>query len=285
MKKYILGLTALSTFLLFSGCSDDGSLPEIEEIDEATEEAIVDFLNEDLDNIVVGSLDELGGDQGEANLGQSFSPFSRRSECVVVTHDSNSKTVTIDFGDSCVGVDGVERSGKIIVTYTELRRTAGAVFTTTFEDFFVNGHQIEGTRTLTNVTQDPSTERSFNVVIEGGKITFSDGSTRTYEADKTRTWAINSSQEVTLTVTGSSSGTNRNSQEVSMQITEPIVFKLSCRRVGAVVAVQGVRELTRDEVTVTLDYGDGTCDNEVTITAPDGTSVVVNVENRRLNRG
>lgn len=277
-------IVALAT--LVSCSNDEGTDPGIEDLDDATSEAIVDFVNDDIDNIVIENMNEIRGVGGDANLGQNFNPFRGSGGCAEVSHDEVEQVITVDFGDGCVNDNGVERSGKIIISYTDRRHVPGAVITTTFEDFFVNGHQISGTRTLTNVSDQYDAYRAFNIVVSGGQIAFSDGSTRTFESNRTRIWSVEAtSQEVTLTVTGSASGTRRNGVSFSKNIVEPVVFKFSCRQVGVRVAVQGIRSISTDEGTTTIDYGDGTCDNLVTVTHPDGTVEEIAVRNRQRDRG
>lgn len=66
-----------------------------------------------------------------------------------------------------------------------------------------------------------------------------------------------------------------------MEITNPLTFTYSCRQIGVRIAVSGIRELSRDGSTLSIDYDDGTYDNEVTLTRPDGGTEVVEVRNRR----
>eukprot|EP01036_Dinobryon_divergens_P056428 gene56428-75347_t len=61
------------------------------------------------------------------------------------------KTVILDFGNSnCVGNDGRTRRGKIVGSYTHWFQSPGTVVTITFDDYFVNDHEILGTKTITN---------------------------------------------------------------------------------------------------------------------------------------
>lgn len=286
VKNVFLGLVSLAMFFGFASCNNDGdATPVLEDLDDATSEAIIDYVNDDVDNIVIENLDQIRTGGNEANLGERFNAFAGRTGCAEVIHDEANQTITIDFGEGCVNDDDIERSGKILISYTDRRNVPGAVITTTFEDFFVNGNQVEGTRTLTNISDGSDAQRAFNVVIAGGKITFEDGTFRTFSGNRTRIWTIEpSSDEVTLTVTGSSSGTTRDGAAFSKQIVEPLIFKNSCRQVGVRVAVDGIRSITRDGQTVTIDYGDGSCDNLVEVTKPDSSTETVEVENRRRHR-
>lgn len=286
MKNLIFGLATIAMFFGVASCDNDGdSTPVLDELDDAASEAIVDYVNDDVDNMIIENLNQISAGGNQANLTDSFNAFRGRTGCAEVTHDEANQIITIDFGEGCISNDDIERSGKIIINYTDRRNIPGAIIVTTFEDFFVNGNQVEGIRTLTNVSDGSNTQRAFNVVIREGKITFEDGSFRTFAGTRTRVWEIEpSSEEVTLTVTGNASGITRNGTEFSKEIIEPVVFKNSCRQVGVRVAIQGIRSMTRNGGTTTIDYGDGTCDNLVEITHPDGSIEVVEIQNRRRHR-
>ena len=76
--------------------------------------------------------------------------------------------------------------------------------------------------------------------------------------------------------TPAASGTNRRGKDYSVQITTPLQYFASCgRRVH--IPVIGVKQVTVDGKAYTVDYGDGTCDNLVTVTA-NGVSKTVKVE-------
>ena len=253
-------------------------------LEEIASEAVVEFAMDDAENIVLDNMDALvsGGINGVADFGVKFNPYGGRTDCATITRDEVAQTITIDFGDGCSNGDNIERSGIIHISYTDRRNEPGAVITTTFENFFVNGNQVEGTRTLTNISESTANQRVFQVTVENGQITFEDGTSRTFESSKVRTHTIEeSSNELTVTVEGTKSGVNREGISYNMSITEPLTFTNSCRQVGVRVAISGVREITRDGETTTINYGDGTCDNLATVTRPDGTVEEISITHRR----
>ena len=285
MKKTLLASLLFGSFLMINACSNEDETPGIADLDDVTAEAVADFVNDDIDNIVMDNIDQLSAVNGQSSDSQRFRPFADRAGCATKTHREDAQEIIIDFGDGCVGNDDIERSGKIIINYTDRRNVPGAVITTTFEDFYVNGNKVEGTRVLTNTIGAQNNQRSFNTEVSGGRIIFEDGSARTFEANRTKIWSKEAtSNEIILSITGSSSGSTRNGDSFSMNVISPILFKNSCRQVGVRVAVEGVRSLTLVGETRTIDYGDGTCDNLVTVTQPDGTIEEVEIRNRRKRR-
>src|SRR5688500_17395513 len=66
--------------------------------------------------------------------------------CTTITIDTANATrvVTSDFGaNNCLCVDGRNRRGKIIATYTGKYRDPGMVLNITFNNYFVKDHQIK----------------------------------------------------------------------------------------------------------------------------------------------
>jgi hypothetical protein len=191
-----------------------------------------------------------------------------RMTCAVRTKVEN--TITIDFGEGCEGPAGRMRKGKIIITYTGRYFEPGSVITLTFEDFYLNGKKLEGTRTVTNLSETIEDYPKHNIKLVGGKITWPDGTTMTRETDRTRTWKraanpINDEVEIF----GTASGTNRRGISYSATVAEttPIVLKRSCWASGVFMPVSGIKVMTRTgRLTITTDFGDGTCDKIVTIT-------------------
>ncbi|MEQ8424456.1 MAG: hypothetical protein RIA63_07080 [Cyclobacteriaceae bacterium] len=199
-----------------------------------------------------------------------------RLECAVVEIElandnalGNPKgTITIDFGDGCEDARGNVRKGKIIITYSGKRFFPESSIVTTFEGYHINGVLIEGVRTVTNTTESVESNPSFNIAVDGGKATWPDGSVATREANRTRVWvrATNPLQDE-WRVTGTATGTNRNGNSYTMEITEALVYKRECAISSRIfMAVAGTKVLTAGDRQLTIDYGDGECDRLVTVT-------------------
>jgi hypothetical protein len=180
-------------------------------------------------------------------------------------------TITIDFGTSCTRPDGRVLSGKLIVNQTAEIRTAGAVRTVTHDNFFVDGTQVEGTRTWTNNGQNTDGQWSYTKVATDMKLTFEDGAVTTW--NKTRSsvliegGATATHHDDVWSSTGTASGVNRNGRDFTATITEPLIKRADCRWISS-----GVIEFTVGDRTRSLDFGDGTCDRFGTLTLANGDS-------------
>ncbi len=281
MKRVAFLMTAVIAFALIS-CEDSGiTESEIVELDFSSE-VTMESAEED-----VTTITDAADEMFQLSFGRTENGVRDEIlDCAIVDRDTVNKVITIDFGDGCEGRRGRVRSGKIIVTYEGNRRTVGSFRSVTFENFFVDSTQVEGTRTKTVTAVDAENlSITVDITLTGGKLTFGDGTFATREAQKTRVWEFDASGDHVTTVSGSASGVNRDGLDYSMDITEDIVFQRSCWRAGVFVPVSGVKMFTVGESTATIDYGDGECDNLATKTQ-DGVSEEIELSVRgRRRRG
>jgi len=271
-KKMKTNIWILFIGLLIMGvsCSDDDNETTVTDLDISSE-AVMDDNFEEVDNVVEAGMTI------ENAAGRVAVADDEIVSCATVTRDPENKMVTVDFGESCEGLGGRIRSGKIIISYTDRRYVPGASRTVTFENFSIDGVIMEGIRTMTNVSDTEGDFPKFNITLIGGKLTFRDGTIATREADRTRTW-MRASNPINdeSTMEGTSSGVDREGVAYSSVITTALLYKRSCRASGTFIAVQGVRDVTKGERAVSIDYGDGTCDNIITI-SEGGRSVDVDI--------
>jgi hypothetical protein len=202
-------------------------------------------------------------------------------ECATVIRDVNETkdtiVVTIDFGDECVGKNGKVRSGKIIMTRIgKLYWTGSTTATTTFEDYFVDGNQVLGSKTTLGIINDAG-NRQFTTNIDGQLILADDAGTITWNGTRIREVVEGSDTRMkrddVIHVTGSSSGVSADGSVFSSEIVEPLVriHEEGCHRHY----VSGIVHIIRGADTeITINYGDGTCDNLAEVTTNGVTEVV-----------
>ncbi|MCC6724958.1 MAG: hypothetical protein IT258_10645 [Saprospiraceae bacterium] len=256
-----LTATALALTVLFTACKkEDNDTIQSEQLVAAEDQTSANDVYEDVDEQVDEAIETRGA--GEDCPTITISPAD----------GSYPRLMTIDFGTTgCTGLDGRIRTGQIVVNLTDTLTNTGAVRTATFVDFHVDGAHIEGTRTLTNVGTDANGHSTFTRTVTGGKITYPNGKVTSWEANHNLTLVEGGDTHVLLDnvweVTGGATGVNRNGKAFTTEITTPLVRKRSCRWV-----VSGVKSMTIDGKTLTIDYGDGTCDRKATVTGPNGNS-------------
>ncbi len=198
-------------------------------------------------------------------------------DCAEVEHDTTTNTIIIDFGDGCEGRNGVVRSGKIIITYSEEQDTIDAWKSVTFEDFFVDSVQVEGVKTHTIIAIDENGNKTTLSTLVGGKMTFPDGTFATRDSEKTRfRFRGETLEDSYATVFGWAEGANAEGVAYTMNIDESelLLFQGGCFEDGkGFIPVSGIKTITKGEDVIILNYGDGECDNLVTATVNGETKV------------
>ncbi len=281
MKNLLKYLPVFAAALFFTtSCQEETENPNQfsdADIVSAENEANIESAFEDVDDIVYDGMFYIASD-GRTEVSDD-SPIS----CAVRTHDKENKIITIDFGDGCEGKDGRIRSGKIIIHYTDRLWVPGAQVTVTFEDFYCDGKKIEGTRIRTNISESMSDYLRFRIELIGGKVTWEDGTYATRDAvwEVTRIRTPNPMNDERIR-TGHAEGVTKEGIGYKVTITEPIVWKRGCLpKKKVMIPVKGVKVTEFDNgVTITIDYGDGECDNLVTITK-DGVTKTVEIKRWR----
>jgi len=241
-------------------------------------EAISDsFQNEtvDISSVAMNNTTETlsGGRYGEGSREiKGIGTIDDRFKGAVVTHikdpastlENPIGTITIDFGTGCADAHGKTRKGMIVIHYSGKRFSPGSTITVTVQNFYKNDAHVEGTLTLTGLLPSTPDNTKFQVVTSG-KLIFPDGRQATREQSTTH--ELFPDPKDLWIVTGHSSGTNKNGKSYTMKITSELVYSKTCELNSKVfIPVKGIKTLTVDHKEIIIDYGDGSCDNTVTIT-------------------
>lgn len=270
----VLAISLVVSLAGFMSCGDPES-PIAREADYAVEEAIMDAYFEDVDDMVGMAI---VADEGTVTGGKTVSNGRRvihvedgRFGCAEVTIEfaDNSNiiiphgVITINFGETCEDDKGNVRRGKIVVSFEGRRFIPGSSVVETLENYAINDIKIHGTRTVTNVSTSSDDHPVFRILLEDGIVNWPDGTSARRDHDFRREWKRNVLTDYLddrLEITGKASGVNRSGREYEMDIIEPIVYRRGCP-----IAVAGVKEFRTKSSTITIDYGDGSCDRSIAI--------------------
>jgi hypothetical protein len=191
-------------------------------------------------------------------------------------------TIWVDFGTGCLGADGRTRKGIIRWTYTDRLRKPGAIITTQFLNYAVKpageSDFIAVDNSSTKVTTNESTSEisSTNSLMSlkrviNMKLNFADNTNFTWMGTKNLTWDLgqlgNKWDNVYTLKSGSGlSGTGRQGQPYTLTVNNDVIRKTSCQLIGVFKPVSGKITIQHNSKTKVIDYGNGTCDNSVSVT-------------------
>lgn len=267
--KLFLGALLLSVVLL-SSCQEDsltGSDPE--DTENFTLDSQDDFYTDDSEELGLALLSSEDLSNGKTKDGDP------RLTCATITTtgNQNTGTITVDFGEGCIDQRGNERRGKIIIEFEGRWNVPGSSWTVRFEDHFLNDIAVDGVRTVTNITESTDANQRFSVVLEEGTLVFPNGDVATRRVNRIRELERDENNILKrLIIYGTAEGNNRHGRGYNIEILEPLVYSRDCAGEGVIIPVSGVKKVTHGARQITIDYGDGECDNTVTITNKNGRS-------------
>ena len=175
------------------------------------------------------------------------------------------KNIVIDFGTTgCTSPNGILRKGKILVTLTDSLRKAGSIATLNFDNYTVGNHKKEGTITWTNTSN--TAQKSWTRNCTNGKITnITNGNFWTHSGTQyiVQT-AGNSTPNILLddvfSITGNRTVTKSNGVSRTGTVLTALQKKTICDNID-----KGTYQIVGPSNTAVIDFGDGTCDNQATI--------------------
>jgi outer membrane murein-binding lipoprotein Lpp len=272
--RWLAAVMVVSLFV--TSCSnDDESDQEIQQ--EATAQITtktinqsdeVDMVEEELSNI---ALDVFAADEAAAK-GMTDYESDFLPDCVIITTvvTSSSITRTIDFGEGCELPNGNILAGKVIVSYSANFEAPSHTITVALENFLFNEISIEGGKTIVRTFTDEGNPIANKVA--NFDVVWPDGDTASYSADKTREWiegfATGTWADNVFLLSGNVNFVNVEGNTFTKDVIVPLRREWACRFI-----VSGVLEMSRNDITVSLDFGDGSCDPFGELTLPDGTTI------------
>lgn len=293
LNRFLIAAIAVLMTTFMISCQKENSLGDVEANDPVTEEQAKVYADEstqaeasfdDVEDVAMIAAEE----EGDASMyGRSdgtsgrLVPFnelrSRLGPCATITVTPNDstypKTITIDFGpNGCWCADGKYRRGAIVIHLTAPIRRPGAVMTITFVDFYLNRAHIEGTKIVSNLSENSNIK--FTVQVVGGAVTFPNGRGYTYNSLKfvkqiaggdTRTI-----RDDVYSIEGRSKTVFNGGLEIVLNTESPLIKKVACHWIS-----KGVLKIKINSRVLFLDYGapnNGECDNKALLTWNNGNN-------------
>ncbi len=262
--KSLLLLLTTAILLVFSSCQKD---PEPSPTnDEATAEQAKQALASQQLLLSSFNVAKWGADNANGLVGGELE--ERADTCGMVTVVPPDpfvfpKLVTVDFGSGCTDADGKLKAGKVLLNVEAIWQP-NAKITVAYDNYSENGVKVEGQFIFTNL----STNTAAILSIDAQNIKFTDpnGYTFSFSGNQTYTQIEGNPTwwnwlDDVYHVTGSIYSTLTNGETVNWLIQTPLEKANACYYVS-----KGTGILDINGLPVTVDYGDGMCDNKGTFT-------------------
>ncbi len=283
-------IAALFLFALVS-CQKEGSLSSTETV-AVTEEEAVTYSDEstqteasfdDVEDVSMLAADEEGETSMNGRGGETgrLFPFVelrlRLGTCADITVSPNDstypKTITIDFGpNGCLCADGKIRRGAIVIHLTAPIRRPDAVMTITLDNFYLNRAKIEGTKIVTNLSENGNIK--FTVQVVGGKVTHPNGRGYKYDGIKyvkqIEGGATRQLRDDVYSLEVRSKTEFNNGLTINLNTESPLIKKMICPWIS-----DGTLKIKINSRILFLNYGapsNGDCDNKALLTWNNGNN-------------
>lgn len=275
IKNLLLGLT-LSMLIL--SCSKDESNGTSTELSDAKVSAKIDMATEDVAKIAEDQF-ALQANPGAGKNSDFQTQALPPCATVDIQLTATTWTRTVTF-DNCTLPNGNVIDGTIIVSGSLNFDTPSHTISYSFVNFHHNDILIEGNRTIVRSLQSTATLAAVHPVANmtiDMTLTFPNGNVYHREGNRIREmiegfgtpmiWADN-----VFSISGSWTTTFPAGTRTST-ITTPLRVEADCPHiVSGVVTTVGINN------TATLDYGNGDCDNQATLTV-NGTTTTITLGN------
>jgi len=284
-RNKIIAVASIALLAIFMSCNNDENLnPEIDFadiVDESYASEVFDEI-EDIGDEAVDYLDNSGTNKSASTEEWQY---NRLSPCATITkvYEEDMVIITIDFGEeNCLCNDGRERRGKIYINHYGYYWAGDVEIDFSFENYFVDDNQLTGTKNVLR-TMNEEGNRFSEIIVDGAMILSDDAGTITWYAERNREIIEGSDTRTKIDdkieITGSSNSTLADGTAMSCEITTPLlrINQPGCFRYF----VSGVRTISKgEEPEITIDYGDGTCDNLAEVTQ-DGITTTIEIKRRK----
>lgn len=264
-KILILGM-ALSLVTL--GCNkDDDDNPSsnnpINQNDVKANAEVDDISDDVLEIAETQSNEEVGG------RGAGGATFLGSCAAIATVQNDGMWIRTIDFGDTnCQIWNGNFVRGKLILTFSDDFAANTRTISYAFDNFYHNNRHVEGNRTVVKrILENGHPQATISLDLT---VTTQTGVIYTRTGERVREFTAGYSTPFNLldnefTYTGSWTTTNSaTGNTYTSTITAPVIVKWNCIHYLVSGEITYVR--TGDGATAVLDYGDGTCDDDATVT-------------------
>ncbi len=274
MKKFVFLFLGIGLILTTSQCKKN----QTEAPDLSSEEARLVIQTDQLTEDVISSVEDMFQSTSNRPSGEAARPHL--PSCVTVTYVVSGDTLhaTWQFDTSgCQMPNGRVYTDTIDILRIWDRQNHQALLEVNFsDDFTVDGVDVDGSFTRTRIHRNAAGHPESNVSFDI-QVTWPNGDTATRTGTRTREWVEGYDTpgyhgDDAWLITGNWHIVRRNGDVLDITVTTPLRKEFACRYF-----VSGVIEIVKNGQNYTIDFGNGTCDNEATLTLPNGQTVTINL--------
>lgn len=278
MKNLFKLSTVFLLFITYSSCDKDDTDTSTGQLtsSDALVNAKIDLASDDIATIVDQLFENINATTINYRATPNYTTIF--SNCATISRvpafgttptPGTQVTKTIDFGNTgCTLNNGNIVRGKIIISFVYQPNAPSHTINYTFDNFYHNNIKFVGTKTFTrSMTAATATSASHPIVVMQLEmtITMPNGDVYTRVGSRTRELVEGFNTDPFIDniykITGSWTTTNQNGNQHTATITEPLMAKMSCIAVNKPILARGIITFVRNNITSTLNYGNGECDN------------------------
>ncbi len=254
-KLSLIGILSLVAY----SCSKDQGMMNQESLSSTDLKTILE--SDDISSVADTTLSELY--MNNSSTGKS----ANNNDCYSAEYSDTGFTATFN---NCVlnGTDNV--NGTVTVVYNLESETAS--YTATYTNFYVGTIKVNGTRTYILSGNSDENTISFSVTstmsleMENGE-TISESGTKTFSVSFGDSLATS-----TLTIDGNWT-LNVNGNTYNVNVTDTLEGNFSCAYLTT-----GVMTVDKNGLVVTVNFGDGSCDDFATLLYPNGVEEEISLK-------
>lgn len=193
-------------------------------------------------------------------------------DCVTITTvvTSTSKEKTIDFGDGCELPNGNILSGIIYLSYLKDMDMASKTLSLELQNFTFNQVAVAGSASVERMRSNSNGNPQADAIASFNAI-WPDGTTASFDGNRTREWIEGYGSgfwgDNVYLISGQGTFTGKLGNVFTKETVIPLRREMACRFI-----VSGILEISGNDATVSLDFGDGSCDAKGVLTHADGTT-------------
>ena len=261
LKKYFL-LFGTMVLLITSCSTDEDNGPDSDEQFTATE--LQTILETD---DAAGSVDTIVADLFAQGSSSAKIASKEANDCYSAVYTDTGFTATFN---NCA-LNGTENiNGTLTVTYAAEGESFS--YAATFTDFYVGTIKLNGTRSYALIGDASQNAISFSVTSTM-TVEMEDGSTISEEGTKTFGFAFGDSAENSVYTWDGEWTLEIDGDTYSVSVTDTLEGNLSCGYLTS-----GTMDINKNGLEVTVDFGDGSCDDIATIIYPNGATEDVSLK-------